>query len=100
MRGPDDDAIETQIAGGPPTARAAEAEAPPRPPGGKALLRLLELLASAGYDDAARATVELAVNADEQAAFRERAPAFAALPEGVQLGSGGAARPRGRRRAA
>jgi hypothetical protein len=54
MRGAHDDAIDEQAG------RATEADeegvlAAPRPPGGKALLRLLNLLGAAGYDGAAQA---------------------------------------------
>ncbi|MDQ3618607.1 MAG: hypothetical protein M3391_00570 [Actinomycetota bacterium] len=42
-------------------------EAPPRPPGGKALLRLLQMLESDGYSELVEETVELAVP-DEDAA--------------------------------
>ena len=62
MEGPDDAAIEAQLSGVELTAREAEEEPPPPSPGGKPLLRLLSLLGAAGYDSAAQATIELAVN--------------------------------------
>ena len=40
-----------------------------RPPGGKALLRLLELLDSRGYDDLAAAAIQAAVPADARPMF-------------------------------
>ncbi|HEX8306783.1 MAG TPA: hypothetical protein VF612_18040, partial [Jatrophihabitans sp.] len=58
--------------------QAPAAAAVPRPrrasaPGGKPLLRLLELLGSAGYDEAAVETVGIAVDTAQQGAFRQRA---------------------------
>ena len=64
MRGPADDA----------------AAAPARPPGGKALLRLLLLLGSAGYEAAAQATLDIAVPGDARDELRTGVEASIALP--------------------
>jgi hypothetical protein len=68
--------------------QAPAAAAVPRPrrasaPGGKPLLRLLELLGSAGYDEAAVETVGIAVDTAQQGAFRQRADTLITLPRAM-----------------
>ena len=91
MRGPDDDPIEAQVSGEEPAMRGAEAEPPPRPPGGKALLRLLDLLGSAGFEQAVQATVAAAVDEEVRGDFADRVESYASIPVAV-------AAPRPRRR--
>jgi hypothetical protein len=81
MRGSFDDAIEAQQrpAGTELTLEAA-AEEPRRPPGGKALIRLLQLLESAGLTETANASIQLAVSEDNREAFRASATRFSAAP--------------------
>lgn len=83
MRGTFDDAIEemqgAEANGAPP--EAGEEGEQQRSPGGKPLLRLLELLERDGFDDAARAVVEAAVPNDARSAFHERAVTFTAAPD-------------------
>jgi hypothetical protein len=73
MRGPDDveiaELLEPGVTGG-------NGEAPAPPAGGKALLRLLELLGSSGYEDAAKQALDLAVPPEEQDEFRTRLNEF------------------------
>ncbi|HTS61398.1 MAG TPA: hypothetical protein VMH28_05215 [Candidatus Acidoferrales bacterium] len=59
----------------------------PRPPGGKVLLRLLNLLGAAGYDSAARAAIGLAIVSEQQADFVARVNEFTTLP-GAALDGG------------
>jgi hypothetical protein len=96
MRGPFDDAIEGQQEP-PVTERRAPARERRQPPGGKALMRLLQLLESAGFEETANATVQLAVSDDDREEFRERAAQSTAAPGGEAAG-GAAPRTRGRRR--
>jgi hypothetical protein len=77
MRGPDDERIEARVAGATAAPGALLEELPPRPPGGKPLLRLLDLLTSAGYGDVARAVIEKAVHADDRKDFHERIARYA-----------------------
>src|SRR5881275_2914196 len=86
MRGPFDDAIEAE-----PTAGAREEELR-RPPGGKVLMRLLQLLESAGYTETANASVELAVSEDNREEFRARVARFTAAPSGEPPGGRPSAR--------
>lgn len=90
MRGSFDDAIESKQ-GTAATEAAAEAAAdtgtrrevtPSRPPGGKALVRLLQVLERSGYNDAVNSTVQAAVNEDAREQFAERAEQFTAEPAG------------------
>src|SRR5207253_4527661 len=74
MRGPFDDAIEAE-----PTLKAGEEERR-RPPGGKTLMRLLQVLDSAGYTETANASIELAVSEDNREEFRAQAAQFTAAP--------------------
>ncbi len=76
MRGSFDDAIEAGR-----TLEAGE-EARRRPPGGKALIRLLQLLESAGYTETANVSLELAVSEDNREEFRAQAVRFTAAPSG------------------
>jgi photosystem II stability/assembly factor-like uncharacterized protein len=80
MRGPSDEAIET-LQG--TTTAEAPAERPRLSrtiPGGKALIRLLQTLESAGYTEAAEAAVELAVRGEARAELRSRTERFSAAP--------------------
>jgi hypothetical protein len=94
MQGPDDATIEAQLAGVELTERESEDEPPPPPPGGKPLLRLLSQLGPAGYDEAARATIELAVNPAQEEMFLERTTEMLVLPEvgKRKTGAGGKSR--------
>jgi hypothetical protein len=99
MRGPFDDAIEVP----PEDAEAEESiaagvETRPPLPGGKPLLRLLELLESAGYTDVAEATVDMAMAEEAREEFMERAAQFTAAPSGEPAGMGESRRARTRRR--
>jgi hypothetical protein len=98
MRGPLDDAIEAQQEA-PAAARAAPERERQRPPGGKPLLRLLQLLESAGFTEAANATVQLAVSEDAREEYREQAVRFTLAPGG-EAASGTAPAPRRGRRGA
>src|SRR5436190_6858239 len=93
MRGPDDDAIEEQLAG---AGGASAADEAPPPAGGKALLRLLDLLTSVGLDDTARATLDLAVHPDARPAVQDSLARFAPLA-GVAAGRAAGRRTRGAR---
>ena len=96
MRGPFDDAIEAQQE--PLLTRAAAAEEQwRRPPGGKPLIRLLQLLETAGYATPAETAVEVAVSEENRVEFRTRAVQFTAAPSGVVPGGGTAAPSRPRR---
>jgi photosystem II stability/assembly factor-like uncharacterized protein len=53
---------------------------PPRPPGGKALLRLLDYLQSRGYDEIADAAIRAAVGEESRGLFLERAVRFRGAP--------------------
>jgi photosystem II stability/assembly factor-like uncharacterized protein len=95
MRGPLDDAVEHQEEmTGVEEAPAARVQTSPRLPGGKPLLRLLEVLESAGYVDAAEASVDLAVAPEAQEEFAARASRFTAAPSGVSAGASAARRRR------
>src|SRR5436309_11975378 len=74
MRGPLDDAIEAE-----PT-RQAGVQKRRRPPGGKALLRLLQFLESAGYGETANASIDRAVSQDKREEFRAQYTRFTAAP--------------------
>jgi hypothetical protein len=80
MRGPFDDAIETSQA---PDAMAPSAatngEERGRPPGGKALLRLVQLLESSGYATLTETAVRSAVSEDRREQFDQRIGQFNAL---------------------
>jgi len=97
--GPYDDAIEAQqgvgVRGDPP--EPGEEEQERRPPGGKALVRLLELLERAGYTDAAEAAVEAAIPEEARDAFLERAAQFTAAPSRKPAAPGGRTRGRSSR---
>ena len=89
MRGPDDEIIDKQLGTEVEDVEPAEgrAKAGPvmveRPPGGKALLRMLQLLGNAGYEDTAVATVNLAVDPSQQRTLRDRGSALVAIPAQV-----------------
>ena len=78
MRGESDNVIETKEG-------SSEAREEPRPPGGKALIRLLQALESAGLTETATATVDMAVSDDNREAVMERATQFSAAPNGETL---------------
>ncbi len=80
MRGSFDEAIEAGRA-----LKAGEEERR-RPPGGKALFRLLQLLESSGYTETANATIESAVSEDNREEFRAQAARFTAAPGGPPPG--------------
>src|SRR5215210_5913536 len=100
MRGPYDDAIEAKqgpAAGvDPPDLEKAAAR---RPPGGKQLIRLLELLERSGYTQAAEVAVEAAVGEQANEVFRDRISMFTAAPSG-KPSLGKASRGSSRRRSA
>ena len=85
MRGPDSETP------GPPGTVLEEGEGLPRPPGGGALLRLIEKLQSDGYTELAEQTVELAVGEDDTGAVMEIVAAMGVSPPVA---------PKGRRRTA
>jgi hypothetical protein len=100
MRGPYDDAIEAKqgpAAGvDPPDLEKAAAQ---RPPGGKQLIRLLELLERSGYTRAAEVAVEAAVGEQANDIFRDRISTFTAAPSG-KPSLGAASRGSSKRRSA
>ena len=89
MRGPDDQIIDKQLGTEVDDVEPAAAgdKAGPvmveRPPGGKVLLRMLQLLGNAGYEDTAVATVNLAVDPSQQRTLRDRGSALVAMPAEV-----------------
>lgn len=104
MRGPFDDVIEArlepaaEVTAADATRAEAEVEAPRRPPGGKPLVRLLQLLESAGLQETADAAVQVAVSDEGRGAFLERAARFTAAPGGEPAGGAPARAPRARSR--
>jgi hypothetical protein len=82
MRGPQDNVIEAQQA---PVTTEGLATAPvrSRPPGGKALLRQLQLLESAGFTEAAISAIQSAVSEENREEFRIRSARFSAAPSGT-----------------
>jgi hypothetical protein len=74
MRGPGSEAP------GPPGTVLEEGEAQPQPPGGGALLRLIEKLQSDGYSELAAQTVQLAVGQDDAGAVMEVVAAMGVAP--------------------
>lgn len=80
MEGPGDDALV------PPGTVLEQETGPPRPPGGKALLRLLQLLETDGYSELAQETVELAVPADDVGAVMQAAVDMGIAPPSDQGG--------------
>src|SRR5687767_9405850 len=78
MRGEPDNVIETREG-------STEAHEEPRAPGGKALIRMLQLLESAGLTETATASVDMAVSDDNREAVMERATRFSAAPNGETL---------------
>src|SRR5437762_11779229 len=98
MRGTEDEAIEMQQSVTSFRALGEErAERPQRPPGGKALVRLLQLLESAGYAEAASAAVERAVSNGGREELAARAAQFSAAPDGQPAAASAPAAPRSRR---
>jgi ligand-binding sensor domain-containing protein len=82
MRGPQDNNIEARQA---PVATAGLAAAPVRSrlPGGKALLRQLQLLESAGFTQVAASAIQSAVSEENREEFRIRSARFSAAPSGT-----------------
>jgi len=90
MRGPQDDLINAQQT--PVTTEGlAAAQEPSRPPGGKVLLRQLQLLESAGFTEAAELAIQSAVSEEAREQFQARAVQFTATPSGIPSGVGTAA---------
>lgn len=87
MQGPFDDTVQQ----GPEDAEEAAATASgdrrerQRPPGGKALLRLLQLVESAGLSDVAEETLVAAVPEETRTLFQEQMRQFTAAPEGAAV---------------
>jgi hypothetical protein len=79
MRGPNDDVAAQQILA---EVGAAEDDGPPPLPGGKPLLRLLQLLATEGRSEEAEASIRLAVPVERQDEARTLAAAVGAAPGG------------------
>jgi hypothetical protein len=99
MQGPLDDAIEAQQAPVSAAGTLAAGEARPRrPPGGKALIRLLQVLESAGYTGAANEVLDVAVKEDNRETFRAQAMQFTSAPGGETPGERPTARARRTRR--
>ena len=76
MRGPEDESVSQvseEAAAAAPRGARAPAAAVARPPGGKALLRLLELLEVRGLDQTAADAVERAVAPADRAALNASA---------------------------
>jgi photosystem II stability/assembly factor-like uncharacterized protein len=84
MEGPLDELItnvpQTSTAG----ALTAETELPRKPAGGKALQRLLDLLEPRGFDEATRATLEIAVPAQSREEFVGQMSLRSASPAGAE----------------
>ena len=95
MRGPIDEMIDARQTGGEPPAvdaRKAVAEAAPKkPPGGKALLRLLQLLESRGFEESAAEVIDAAVHDEARDELRSRLKQFTAAPD-AKVDEGGRAR--------
>ena len=84
MEGPLDESITNVPQTSAANALAAEPERPRKPSGGKALQRLLDLLEPRGYDEAARATIEIAVPADSREEFADQMFLRSASPSGAE----------------
>jgi len=86
MEGPLDESIanipETSTA----RTMAADAERPRKPAGGKALQRLLDLLEPRGFDEATRATIEIAVPNEIREDFEDQMLLRSASPGGPEGG--------------
>src|SRR5436305_15162876 len=80
MRGPFEHAIEAEH-----PHRAGERELR-RPPGGKALIRLLQLLESAGHIEMANASLEFALSEKNREEFMAKSVRFTARPSGQPFG--------------
>lgn len=102
MQGPLDEPIANppeKLTASPSTADST-AETPRKPPGGKALQRLLDLLEPRGFDEAVRATIEIAVpdegreDFQAQMALRSASPTGAEYPEAASKAGGRKKRPR------
>src|SRR4051812_16631735 len=82
MRGQLDDAIAEQQGQAVLKADDPELAARERPPGGKPLLRLMQLLERQGFEDPAATVVGLAVPDDARKVFDERLAGVSAAPNG------------------
>ena len=82
MRDPHDAATDS------PENTAAARPRRPTAPGGKPLLRLLELLAPTGYDQTAAQTVGIALDTEQRTAFQQRAETLVALPPTIDRPTG------------
>src|SRR5215467_9351515 len=79
MEGPIDPEIQQTPSDGPQAAVTTTAAAKTRPPGGKALLRLLQHLERRGLAGIARQMVDTAVPEEHREEFRTRTPRYSAL---------------------
>ena len=79
MRGPTDSEYDVELES---LQESSTDEAPRRPPGGKALQRLLQVLDSAGYSAMAEAAVHVAVNEDDLENFESQTNLVSAAPPG------------------
>jgi hypothetical protein len=88
VRGPYDDVAEGQL-GSPQDDTTDDEPAPARvrPPGGKALARVLSVIESAGLDEAAAATVEVALGPEVPEEFEERSTRTTASPVAFEGGT-------------
>ncbi len=77
MRRPQDEAIEARQAA---VSTGGQATVRPRSPGGKALLRQLQVFESAGFTEMATAAIQSAVSEENREEFRTRAAQFTAAP--------------------
>lgn len=83
MRGPDDEAGVAAAPNRSETPTEESAEPPRKPPGGKALTRLMQLLESAGLTENAEAAVEAAVGPEQDDEYRQRSQQLTASPIGL-----------------
>jgi len=96
MRGPIDEMIDAKQtpaeSSAADTVRSVPATAPrrptERPPGGKSLARLLQLLESRGFEESAATVVDAAVGGEARTEFRARLDQFSAAPAAKSRGAG------------
>jgi hypothetical protein len=94
-----DDAIQAVQGVGPAEAAAGAEHERQRPPGGKALMRLLQLLQSEGLPATSDRVVQAAVAGDQREAFRAHAARFSVASGRPGGGGAGGSRTRARSRA-